>query len=49
MFVVAAELSVEPSNHDKFLPHVLENARLTRTSEPGCRQFDVTVDSDPLA
>jgi len=43
MFIVAADLNVEPSNHDLFLPHVLENARLTRTSDPGCRQFDVKV------
>ena len=40
MFVVVAELTVNPSDHDKFLPHVLENARLTRTTEAGCRQFD---------
>ena len=46
MFIVAAELSVEPSNHDQFLPHVLENARLTRTTEPGCRQFDVNVNPE---
>ncbi len=46
MFIVAAELSVEPSHHDQFLAHVLENARLTRTTEPGCRQFDVNVNPE---
>ena len=46
MFIVAAELTVEPSDHDRFLPHVLENARLTRTTERGCRQFDVNVDPE---
>jgi autoinducer 2-degrading protein len=46
MFVVLAELSVEPSNHDQFLTHVLENARSARTTEPGCRQFDVSVNPD---
>ena len=46
MFIVAAELSVEASDHDKFLPHVLENARLTRTTETGCRQFDVNVNPE---
>ena len=46
MFIVAAELAVEASNHDKFLPHVLENARLSRTTEAGCRQFDVNINPD---
>jgi len=46
MFIVAAELTVEPSSHDQFLPHVLENARLTRTTEAGCRQFDVNVNPE---
>lgn len=46
MFIVAAELSVDAPNHDLFLPHVLENARLTRTTEPGCRQFDVNLNPD---
>jgi autoinducer 2-degrading protein len=46
MFIVAAELSVDAPNHDLFLPHVLENARLTRTTEPGCRQFDVNINPD---
>jgi quinol monooxygenase YgiN len=46
MFVVAAELTVDASDHDKFLPHVLENARITRSTETGCRQFDVTLNPD---
>lgn len=41
MFIVAADLVVEAAQHDQFKLHVLENARLTRTTEPGCRQFDV--------
>jgi quinol monooxygenase YgiN len=46
MFVVSADLTVDPSDHDKFLAHVLENARLTRTTESGCRQFDVAVNPE---
>jgi quinol monooxygenase YgiN len=46
MFVVSAELTVDPSDHDNFLPHVLENARLTRTTESGCRQFDVCANPE---
>ena len=46
MFVVSAELTVDPSDYDNFLPHVLENARLTRTTESGCLQFDVSVNPE---
>lgn len=45
MFIVAAELAVDPDQHERFKAHVLENARLARTTEKGCRQFDVCVDA----
>lgn len=46
MFVVVAELSVDPAHHDEFQTHVLENARLARTTEKGCRQFDVSINPE---
>ena len=46
MFVVAADLTVDAAQHDQFAPHVLENARTTRETEKGCRQFDVCTHAD---
>lgn len=46
MFIVAADLVVDPAQHDPFKLHLLENARMTRTTEPGCRQFDVCASPD---
>jgi len=44
VYIVAAQLVVEPEQHDRFKEHVLENARMARTTEKGCCQFDVCVD-----
>lgn len=46
MSVVAAELSVDPGNHDEFQTHVLENAHMARATEKGCKQFDVSVNPE---
>jgi quinol monooxygenase YgiN len=43
-FVVTVEFEVDPQHLAAFLPLVCENARLSRESEPGCRQFDVCTD-----
>jgi quinol monooxygenase YgiN len=44
MFVVTVEFTIDPRQFDQFLPLMLENARRSRADEPGCRQFDVSVD-----
>jgi (4S)-4-hydroxy-5-phosphonooxypentane-2,3-dione isomerase len=43
-FVLVVNLQIKPAAVDKFMPLALENARATRETEPGCRQFDVIVD-----
>ena len=45
MFIVAAQLVVDPDQHDRFEQHVLENSRMARTTEKGCKQFDVCIDA----
>jgi (4S)-4-hydroxy-5-phosphonooxypentane-2,3-dione isomerase len=44
MYVVAVEFIIRPEALAAFMPLMLENARASRTDEPGCRQFDVCVD-----
>lgn len=44
MFVITVEFDIRPGGFDLFLPLMLENARVSRTVEPGCRQFDVCTD-----
>ena len=43
-FILVVHLQIKPGAVDKFMPPALENARATRETEPGCRQFDVVVD-----
>ncbi len=45
MYVVTVEFTIDPAQWEQFLPLMLENARRSRADEPGCRQFDVCVDS----
>ncbi len=45
-FVLMVHLQVKPENLERFMEMALENAAATRTSEEGCRQFDVVVDPD---
>ena len=45
MYVVTVEFEVHPQCFAAFLPLMLENARLSRENEPGCRQFDVCTDT----
>ena len=44
-FVLVVHLQIKPGAVDKFMPLALANAKATRETEPGCRQFDVTVDA----
>jgi quinol monooxygenase YgiN len=42
--VVTVQIEVDPRHLADFVPLVRENARLSRDTEPGCRQFDVCLD-----
>jgi autoinducer 2-degrading protein len=44
MYVVVVDFSVKPERLAQFMPLMLENARLSRETEPGCRVFDVCAD-----
>ena len=47
-FVLVVQLEIKPKVVDDFMPLALANAEASRTTEPGCRQFDVLVDpKDP--
>jgi (4S)-4-hydroxy-5-phosphonooxypentane-2,3-dione isomerase len=39
-------LQVKPEHLERFMEMALANAEATRSTEPGCRQFDVLVDPD---
>jgi quinol monooxygenase YgiN len=43
-FVLIVNLEIRPDAVERFMPLALENARASRETEPGCRQFDVLVD-----
>ena len=44
MYVVIVDFRIKPERLAEFMPLMLENARASRETEPGCRQFDVCVD-----
>ena len=44
MYVVIVDFRIKPERLAAFMPAMLENARLSRENEPGCRSFDVCVD-----
>ena len=44
MYVVIVDFRIKPERLRDFMPLMLENARASRETEPGCRQFDVCVD-----
>jgi autoinducer 2-degrading protein len=44
MYVVIVDFSIKPERLAQFMPLMLENARLSRETEPGCRVFDVCAD-----
>lgn len=43
MFVVVVHFQLKPGAAGRFMPLVIENARVTMEREPACRQFDVCV------
>jgi autoinducer 2-degrading protein len=48
MYIVIVDFVIRPDRVAKFHAAVIENARVSRDKEPGCRQFDVAVDpQDP--
>jgi (4S)-4-hydroxy-5-phosphonooxypentane-2,3-dione isomerase len=44
MYVVVVDFKIKPESLAEFMPLMLENARASRETEAGCRQFDVCVD-----
>ena len=43
-FAVVVTFQIEPDQMAAFLPLMLDNARASLATEPGCRQFDVATD-----
>jgi autoinducer 2-degrading protein len=43
MYVVIVDFKIKSEHLAQFMPLMLENARASRETEPGCRQFDVCV------
>ncbi len=43
MYAVTVHIVIKPEFTSAFREKMLINARASRSSEPGCRQFDVTV------
>lgn len=47
-FTLIVNIQIKPDAVDRFMPLALENAKASRDTEPGCRQFDVLIDpGDP--
>ncbi len=44
MYVIVVDFRIKLERLAEFMPLMLENARLSRETEPGCRRFDVCVD-----
>jgi len=44
MYVVTVEFELQPGKAGEFLPLMADNARESRTREPGCVQFDLCTD-----
>ena len=45
-FTLIVNLQIKPDQVEQFMKMALENAAASRTTEPGCRQFDVLVDPE---
>jgi quinol monooxygenase YgiN len=45
MLALVVSVQVKPGHRDAFLAAITENAERSFTDEPGCRYFDVTVDT----
>ncbi|MEU0841454.1 putative quinol monooxygenase [Streptomyces sp. NPDC005962] len=45
MLALTVSLRVRPGHRDQFVAAITKNAQASFTDEPGCRYFDVTVDT----
>ena len=45
-FALIVHLQAKPDELDRFMEMALANAAATRSTEPGCRQFDVLSDPE---
>jgi|SRR5512145_325452 quinol monooxygenase YgiN len=43
MYVLVVDFVVKPEHVEAFTAEIVKNARASRETEPGCRQFDVCV------
>ena len=43
-FVLVVNVEIKPEEVDRFMPMALGNAKASRETESGCRQFDILVD-----
>jgi quinol monooxygenase YgiN len=46
VYVVTVLFEAKPEHAEAFRTAMLANAKVSRESEPGCRQFDVCVEAD---
>ena len=44
VYVIAVDFTIHAEHLAAFMPLMLENARISRETEPGCRRFDVCRD-----
>ena len=44
--VLAVSLKIKPDCVDKFMAECLKNGKAARETEPGCKQFDIVVDTN---
>jgi quinol monooxygenase YgiN len=44
VYVIVVDFKIKPEQLADFMPLMLENARASRETEPGCRVFDVCMD-----
>lgn len=44
MYVIAVDFTIHAQDLAAFMPLMLENAQVSRETEPGCRRFDVCRD-----
>jgi len=49
MYVLVVDFVVKPEHVAAFTAEIVKNARASRETEPGCRQFDVCVAPDDPA
>jgi autoinducer 2-degrading protein len=48
MYAVAVTFDIQPGQMNRFLPLMIDNARTSRSIEPGCQQFDICRNGDTV-